>query len=185
MMTQKERLRRLVCANPGLTATGYAKLIGHKSAWRAPTILRELHRLVESGAVTRRKGRPMLGPGKAETAWRFYRPSLVEISGHAEHRSRMVLIRDYWNREANHRNYAGVAHDPYNDEPMPWTKVIHELTEELNVSDGEIVELILRRTGRRHGQKGTWLLVDPGQYAFVPEGNQEATRYAENTVPNL
>lgn len=68
-MKQTDLILRLVKRNPGLTATGYTKLLcGDSNRYKPATVLRELHRWANKGVILRQQGLGMIH-GKA---WRFY-----------------------------------------------------------------------------------------------------------------
>src|SRR6266853_5082694 len=67
-MTQRKRLLRLVERNPGLTATGYTRLLGSSNCYKPATILKELHRFTKQGKMDCFSGKGMI----RGTAYRFY-----------------------------------------------------------------------------------------------------------------
>lgn len=77
-MTQRAKLLKLVQRNGGLTATGYARLMGFSAGrdivkdantyYKPASLLRELHRFANDGVIHRVQGIGMTHG----SAWRFY-----------------------------------------------------------------------------------------------------------------
>lgn len=70
---QQLRIYHAILENPGLTATGCAKEIAHRSHYASATVLRELHRLCERRFLFKRQ---QAGMRPTVKAWRFYPVSM-------------------------------------------------------------------------------------------------------------
>ena len=74
------------------------------------------------------------------------------------------ILTDYWNEDRSHRPYRNHLHDPKTDEVVGDGDALEAAINEAGAVDGDEIEIIVRKTGRR--PFGDWKvrLVEPHVY---------------------
>lgn len=78
------------------------------------------------------------------------------------------VIVDYWNKDMIHRPYRNVPHDE-EDLNLQREELLSRAIEEADAIDGDEIEIIVRRTGRRPFGNRRYRLTGPHTYERSPE----------------
>ena len=78
--------------------------------------------------------------------------------------SKTFVVTDYWNERKDHRPYRGQLHDPKTDEEVSDIEALAALINEAGAVDGDEIEIIVRKTGRRPFGNRKVRLVEPHTY---------------------
>lgn len=74
------------------------------------------------------------------------------------------ILTDYWNERKDHRPYRNHLHDPKTDELVSDQVALEWAIKEAGAVDGDEIEIVIRKTGRRPFGDRKVSLVEPHTY---------------------
>lgn len=74
------------------------------------------------------------------------------------------VLTDYWNERRDHRPYRNQLHDPKTDELVSDMDALEVAINAAGAVDGDEIEIIIRKTGRRPFGNRKVSLVEPHTY---------------------
>ena len=74
------------------------------------------------------------------------------------------VLTDYWNERRDHRPYRNHLHDPKTDELVSDQSVLETAINEAGAVDGDEVEIVIRKTGKRPFGNRKVVLAEPHIY---------------------
>jgi len=83
----------------------------------------------------------------------------------------MAVWCDYWNPERTYCPYTGMLHDSKTDEYIEqasWDSTLARAARDADVEDGDEIEIIVRRTGRRPFGDRKIVRTEPHEYKREP-----------------
>ena len=78
--------------------------------------------------------------------------------------SKAFVLTDYWNDPRDHRPYRNQLHDPKTDELVSDMSALETAINEAGAVDGDEIEIVVRKTGRRPFGDRKVTLVEPHTY---------------------
>lgn len=76
-----------------------------------------------------------------------------------------LLYRDYWNGDMTHRPYRNMMHDADTDKELWQIEQLEQAFRDAKAENGDEVEIVVRKTGRRPFGNRVWKLTEPHTYA--------------------
>lgn len=80
--------------------------------------------------------------------------------------SRTFIFRNHWNENETHCPYQNILHDK-NDKEVCQLSQLEDLFDAAEVKDGDEIEIIVRKTGKRPFGARIWKLLEPHKYGPV------------------
>lgn len=74
------------------------------------------------------------------------------------------VLTDYWNERRDHRPYRNQLHDPKSDELVSDQSALESAINEVGAVDGDEIEIVVRKTGRRPFGNRKVVLAEPHVY---------------------
>lgn len=79
-------------------------------------------------------------------------------------KTKTLVLTDYWNEQRDHRPYRNCLHDPKTDSCVSGNDALEAAINEAGAVDGDEIEIVVRKTGRRPFGNRKVRLVEPHTY---------------------